>query len=306
MFVHCQFTTHLRELSFVFFFRLAFSQKQQQQQQQPQPQPQQQPQQQQQQTKVVVKPSQTYYKMMQHQPAIRPPSFHPHLKQNTPAMAKQYHQRGASYESRTRLLNRLGIFDAPQKKTLGKPLTSSLLEKPSLVGPAKNQLGKANPSVLGAIEPIQAKLNDCSSPPVGTNWSAILTSSAVSSPSSALSTMRKDSVGVKFNETVSIIEIPSRYQYSDRIKKVIWSDRYELSENAERNIFEFAHEGYDWRNVVMDDEMYIDSVSGALIHPCHFMDSIANNNGDENEDSKSNENELGFMMLGRSNSIAQI
>jgi hypothetical protein len=40
---------------------------------------------------------------------------------------------------------------------------------------------------------------------------------------------------------------------------------------ADRNIIEFESEGFDWRNVVLDDEMSLDSTDGQLIHPCHHI-----------------------------------
>jgi hypothetical protein len=74
---------------------------------------------------------------------------------------------------------------------------------------------------------------------------------------------------VKFNTVVSVIHIPSRHQFSKRIKQSLWRDRYELNEMVERNMEEFAAENYDWRCVVLDDEMYVDSTNGELIHPIH-------------------------------------
>jgi hypothetical protein len=79
-----------------------------------------------------------------------------------------------------------------------------------------------------------------------------------------------DSSKVKFSETIDVVSIPSRHHFSNRIKNVYWSNRYELQENAERNILEYEYEGWDYHNVVLDDEMYVDVTTGALIHPCHL------------------------------------
>lgn len=76
---------------------------------------------------------------------------------------------------------------------------------------------------------------------------------------------------VQFNENADVVRIPSRYQYSERIRKVLWSNKHEIMENAERNIIEFESEGWDWQNVVLDDEMFIDSATGSLVHPCHLL-----------------------------------
>mmetsp|Transcript_23543 Transcript_23543/g.38961 ORF Transcript_23543/g.38961 Transcript_23543/m.38961 type:complete len:222 (+) Transcript_23543:52-717(+) len=80
---------------------------------------------------------------------------------------------------------------------------------------------------------------------------------------------KKKSTRIAFDDEVSVISIPMRNEYSDRIKSRIWSNRYELHENAQRNALEFAAEGWNWRNVTEDEGMYICSVSGELVHPVH-------------------------------------
>lgn len=72
---------------------------------------------------------------------------------------------------------------------------------------------------------------------------------------------------IAFQDQVEVMPIPTRHEYSNRIKSRIWSNRYELQENAERNAVEFAAEGWNWRNVTEDEGMYICSVSGELVHP---------------------------------------
>jgi len=72
---------------------------------------------------------------------------------------------------------------------------------------------------------------------------------------------------IAFEDQVEVMPIPTRHEYSNRIKSRIWSNRYELQENAERNAVEFASEGWNWRNVTEDEGMYICSVSGELVHP---------------------------------------
>jgi hypothetical protein len=76
---------------------------------------------------------------------------------------------------------------------------------------------------------------------------------------------------IVFQETVQVLPIPTRHEYSDRIKSRIWSNRYELSETAERNALEFAAEGWNWRSVKEDDHMFICSQSGELVHPVHLQ-----------------------------------
>lgn len=66
----------------------------------------------------------------------------------------------------------------------------------------------------------------------------------------------KKKTRITFQEDVEVMPIPTRYEYSDRIKSRIWSNRHELQENAERNAIEFASEGWNWQTVTEDDGMY--------------------------------------------------
>ena len=38
---------------------------------------------------------------------------------------------------------------------------------------------------------------------------------------------------------------------------------------SRRNVVEFQAEGWDWRTVVEDEDMYIDVRTGQKLHPCH-------------------------------------
>lgn len=62
-----------------------------------------------------------------------------------------------------------------------------------------------------------------------------------------------------------------RDEYSKRVKDRLWTNAEELQQNAQRNAFEFAAEGWDWRTALEDENMYRDSVSGELIHPVHCV-----------------------------------
>ena len=54
---------------------------------------------------------------------------------------------------------------------------------------------------------------------------------------------RKSCRGLVFNETVEVVPIPMRNEYSNRVRSRIWSNAIELHENATRNTIEFASEG---------------------------------------------------------------
>lgn len=74
---------------------------------------------------------------------------------------------------------------------------------------------------------------------------------------------------VNFDGSVDVTFIPSRYEYSDSVKTCLWTNPRELSQQAERNILEFASEGFDWRNVADDDDMVEVEGQTGRVHPIH-------------------------------------
>lgn len=74
---------------------------------------------------------------------------------------------------------------------------------------------------------------------------------------------------VSFDEYVTVVPIPNRNAYSERIRAQLWTPPVEMQENAARNTFEFAAENWDWRQVTDEKDMV--DYNGELIHPIHFM-----------------------------------
>ena len=56
-------------------------------------------------------------------------------------------------------------------------------------------------------------------------------------------TRKKKKKSLSFHETVEVVPIPMRNEYSSRVKARLWSNAMEIQENAARNCMEFAHEG---------------------------------------------------------------
>lgn len=73
---------------------------------------------------------------------------------------------------------------------------------------------------------------------------------------------------VRFNDNVLVVPIPSRHAYSDRIKKAFWRDGKEIQDIADRNLYEFTSEGWDWKMVLEEEDFYVDIATGEKIHPC--------------------------------------
>ena len=85
------------------------------------------------------------------------------------------------------------------------------------------------------------------------------------------------------SDSVEVVPIPMRSEYSNRIKERMYSNRVELSENAQRNVVEFEAEGWD-ASTVLDDEtqFYKCPLTGELIHPVHL--SYFNKSGEDDSE----------------------
>ena len=73
---------------------------------------------------------------------------------------------------------------------------------------------------------------------------------------------------ITFSTHVSVIDIPSRDSYSTEERMTLWMPPHDLRQMTEKNLLEFAAEGWFWENVVEEDGM--EMVDGNFIHPIHL------------------------------------
>ena len=76
---------------------------------------------------------------------------------------------------------------------------------------------------------------------------------------------------VRFAPTVVVRSIPRRDEYSDRIRQMLWTDPREMCANVARNTMEFTAEGWNWRNCIEEDRMYMCENTGKLLHPAFVL-----------------------------------
>ena len=145
----------------------------------------------------------------------------------------------------------------PEEKESDDKTTSALWGFASLFGAKKDQPERNEESSLGDSPSLSSSF---SSSIIGDNADSILSVGSISS------TLRK----LKFNEQVEVCLIPKKEEYSKRIRGHLWNSPEEMALNAHRNTVEFAAEGWDWRNVMEDENMYRCLSTNELIHPVHI------------------------------------
>jgi hypothetical protein len=192
-----------------------------------------------------------------------------------------------SQEIRSRLLSRLGIYDTTSPATTTttaattgpvqhhQPMTAAQQRRVRIlrgmgVGyqvfkspPDGSAMRKPLNGVVPSMEPLKSDYDDDDDDDNNIDEDAEM---------NAVSGVKRKTTRIAFQDQVEVLPIPTRHEYSDRIKSRIWSNRHELQENAERNAVEFASEGWNWRNVIVDEGMYICSASGELVHPAWVGD----------------------------------
>jgi transcription initiation factor TFIID subunit TAF12 len=67
------------------------------------------------------------------------------------------------------------------------------------------------------------------------------------------------------------LKIPSKNQYPDEMKRMLWGSVKEITENARRNTIEYSADGWDWKTATEEHDMYLDKRTGEYIHPVHIQ-----------------------------------
>jgi hypothetical protein len=180
---------------------------------------------------------------------------------------------------RSRLLNRLGIYKSGHGTESRSSSSSSQRCKHIQYKAFGNSLAfetSGSRSVIGNLtrfhEPFQQPLNDDA-----------VTGSSTSTSSTSFGTPGRR---LRFESHVTVIPIASRHQFSNRIKRILWSNSREIKENAERNMREYEYEGWDWNLVLEDDEMYVDSRTGDLVHPVWLEEEDDDDDGMNMDDAQ--------------------
>lgn len=74
---------------------------------------------------------------------------------------------------------------------------------------------------------------------------------------------------VQFDATVLGVEIRSHRDYPESARELLWNTFAEIQSNADRNIHEFRHDGWKWRDAAEDD-MMVRGGDGELVHPASY------------------------------------
>ncbi len=98
---------------------------------------------------------------------------------------------------------------------------------------------------------------------------------------------RRKKKSVSIHKSVSVISIPSRYEYPNRLRDQMWTNAVEIQRNAARNTIEFCSESWKWENVLEDEHMFIHQTTKELVHPIHVQNALSqiqSANGVNNEE----------------------
>lgn len=94
--------------------------------------------------------------------------------------------------------------------------------------------------------------------------------SSTSLPNNFDARKRKSRKSVAFENAVLVHQIPTRHEFSDRIRNTLWTSSVEMQMNYNRNVIEFTAENWDYRQCLEEDHFFV-AQDGQLIHPVHLQ-----------------------------------
>ena len=75
---------------------------------------------------------------------------------------------------------------------------------------------------------------------------------------------------VHFDSHVTVVPIPHRSDYSQRIRCYLWNAPEDMQRDVVRNTLEFTADGWDWQAAAEENEHYYSPLTREYIHPVHL------------------------------------
>lgn len=94
--------------------------------------------------------------------------------------------------------------------------------------------------------------------------------SSSSVPNNVGGRKRKNRKSVAFENAVVVHQIPTRHEYSQRIRNTLWTNSVAMQKNYNRNVIEFTAENWDYRQCLEEEHFFVDQ-DGQLVHPVHLQ-----------------------------------
>ena len=94
--------------------------------------------------------------------------------------------------------------------------------------------------------------------------------SSISTPNNFGGRERKNGKSVAFENAVTVHQIPTRHEFSGRIRNTLWTNAAEMQRNYNRNVIEFTAENWDYRQCLEEEHFFV-AHNGELIHPVHLQ-----------------------------------